>query len=113
MADDSHRGVILLSCSSMTGKKVGVVLAGGYLILAASAIAYELGIRIYDTGNSEFAGMLSFALTLPSSLLIAWLSRAIFGVAVGDSNASFVAILGLAARVNTCGVACIAINRRK
>ena len=76
------------------------MLAGGYLVLAASAIAYELGIRIFDRGNSEFAGMLSMALTLPSSLALVVMSRAVVGVTVGDSDASFVVILGLSALVN-------------
>lgn len=81
-------------------KKPLITIARAYLILAALSICYELSIRIFDTGNSEFAGMLSFALTLPSSLLVNWIATSVFGVRVGDSNASFVVILGLAALMN-------------
>jgi hypothetical protein len=80
--------------------RFAIICAGFYLILAAISIAYELSIRVFDTGNSEFAGMLSFALTLPSSLAIDVISKAGLGINVGDSNMAFVAILGLAALVN-------------
>jgi hypothetical protein len=43
-----------------------------YGILAALCIGGELYKRLYDTGNSEFAGMLSMAVTLQSSIAIAW-----------------------------------------
>ena len=86
----------------MTTRKLGTILTGCYLVLAASAVAYELSIRIYDRGNSEFAGMLSMAVTLPASLLLVWMVKAGFGVNVGDSDVSFVVILGLSALVNAC-----------
>jgi len=84
----------------MITRKLGTILTGCYLVLAASALAYELGIRIYDRGNSEFAGMLSMAVTLPASLLLVFMSKAGFGVNVGDSDVSFVIILGLSALAN-------------
>jgi hypothetical protein len=71
-----------------------------YFVLAAASIAYELSIRVFDTGNSEFAGMLSFALTLPSSLVIHWVSVTVLGARVGDSNITFVSILTLSALCN-------------
>ena len=86
----------------MTTKKLSTILIGCYLLLAASAVAYELSIRIFDRGNSEFAGMLSVALTLPASLVLIWIGKAAFGVNVGDSDGSFVAILGLSALANAC-----------
>ena len=86
----------------MITKKLGTILTGCYLALAASAVAYELSIRIFDRGNSEFAGMLSVALTLPASLVLIWIGKAAFGVNVGDSDVSFVAILGLSAIANAC-----------
>jgi hypothetical protein len=76
------------------------IIAGAYFLLAIAAIAYELSIRIFDRGNSEFAGMLSLALTLPSSIAVASLSSRIAGVRVGDSDVAFVVILVLAAVVN-------------
>jgi hypothetical protein len=72
-----------------------------YLGIALLAIAYELSIRVYDTGNSEFAGMLSLLLTMPSSLLAAFIGKRGFGVNVGDSNFYFLVILGLAALANS------------
>lgn len=76
------------------------IIAGTYVLLALGAVAYELSIRIYDRGNSEFAGMLSFAFTLPSSIAVAFLSNRIAGVRVGDSDAAFVVLLVIAAVVN-------------
>ncbi len=86
----------------MKTSKLGIILAGAYLVLLGLSIAYELSIRIYDRGNSEFAGMLSIALTLPTGVLLVWLADSGFGIKVGDSDASFVLILGLAALVNAC-----------
>ena len=84
----------------MITRKLGTILTGCYLALAASAIAYELSIRIYDRGNSEFAGMLSMAVTLPASLLLVFMGKAAFSVNVGDSDLSFLVILGLSALAN-------------
>ena len=84
----------------MITSKLGTIFTGCYLELSASAVAYELSIRIYDRGNSEFTGMLSMALTLPASLLLVWMSKAAFSVNVGDSDVSFLVILGLPALAN-------------
>jgi hypothetical protein len=46
--------------------------------------------------------MLSVALALPSSLLLIWIGKAAFGVNVGDSDASFVLILGCSVLANAC-----------
>jgi hypothetical protein len=81
-------------------KKRGTIVAGCYLVLALALVVYELSIRLYDRGNSEFAGMLSMALTMPASLLMVLLGKATVGVNVGDSDASFVVILGLSALAN-------------
>ena len=81
----------------MITRKLGTILTGCYLVLAASAVAYELSIRIYDRGNSEFAGMLSMAVTLPASLLLVLIGKAAFSVNVGDSDVSFLVTLGLSA----------------
>ena len=86
----------------MITKKLGTILTGCYLVLTASAIACELSIRLFDRGNSEFAGMLSVVLTLPASLLLIWIGKAAFGVNPGDSDLSFVVILGLSALTNAC-----------
>lgn len=82
-------------------KKRAVIIAGMYLLIAVAMIAYELSIRLFDRGNSEFAGMLSFGLTLPSSIAVAAISSKGLGVRVGDSDTAFVVILVLAAVVNT------------
>jgi hypothetical protein len=82
-------------------KRRAAIIAGVYLFIAAAAIAYELSIRLFDRGNSEFAGMLSFGLTLPSSVAIAAISSKGLGVRVGDSDTTFVVILLLAAVMNT------------
>jgi hypothetical protein len=91
-------------------KRAAIIVAGVYLLIAAAAIAYELSIRLYDRGNSEFAGMLSFGLTLPSSIAIASISSRVAGIKVGDSDTAFVVILALAALVNA--VMIFAIARR-
>ena len=88
--------------SRMITRKLGTILSGCYLVLAVSAVAYELSIRIYDRGNSEFAGMLSMAVTLPASLLLVLMGKAAFSVNVGDSDVSFLVILGLSALTNAC-----------
>ena len=88
--------------SRMITRKLATILTGCYLALAASAVAYELSIRIYDRGNSEFAGMLSMAVTLPASLLLVLMGKAAFSVNVGDSDLSFFVILGLSALANAC-----------
>jgi hypothetical protein len=90
-----------------------LIVTGSYLILAGLTIAYELSIRIYDTGHSEFAGMLSFALTLPASILSALIASWGFGVRVGDSNTSFVVILVFGALVNAYIVYVIVGRLRK
>jgi hypothetical protein len=94
---EDHRSAM---ASCMITRKLGTILTGCYLALATAAVAYELSIRIYDRGNSEFAGMLSMAVTLPASLLLVWMSKAAFSVNVGDSDVSFLAILGLSALAN-------------
>ncbi len=91
-------------------KKRAVIIAGVYLLIAVAMIAYELSIRLYDRGNSEFAGMLSFGLTLPSSIAIASVSSRMAGIKVGDSDTAFVVILALSAVVNA--VMIFAVARR-
>lgn len=86
----------------MITKKFSMLMTGGYLALAASTVAYELSIRIYDRGNSEFAGMLSTVLTLPASLAVIVIGKMAFGVNPGDSDALFVAILGVSVLANAC-----------
>jgi len=76
------------------------MIAGGYLLLTAGLLAYELSVRLTDRGNSEFAGMLSTAATLPSSLVFIIAGRAAFGVRPGDSDVAFVTILGLSVLAN-------------
>ena len=80
--------------------KRAVLGAGAYLGVAFASIAYELSIRLYDRGNSEFAGMLSAFFTLPSSLVMFVLTPVLFGVRAGDSDTAFVTILGVAAALN-------------
>jgi hypothetical protein len=80
--------------------KLGLIIAGSYLTLAALSIGYELSIRLFDRGNSEFAGMLSTVLTLPTVLAAISIANRVFGVRVGDTDTSFVVILGLAALAN-------------
>ena len=89
--------------SGRTGR-LGIILAACYLAAAGPTIAYELGIRIYDRGHSEFAGMLSIVITLPTGVVLNSVSRTVFGVRVGDSDTSFVLILGLAALMNAAAV---------
>ena len=85
----------------MKAEKRAALIAGVYVLVALAMIAYELSVRLYNRGNSEFAGMLSFALTLPSSMVVAITSAFVTGVRVGDSDTAFVTILAIAAVVNS------------
>jgi hypothetical protein len=84
----------------MISSRVARILTGGYLLLMTCAIGYELGIRLFDRGNSEFAGMLSAALSVPMSLVTIAIAKAITGLNPGDSDTAFVVILGLSALAN-------------
>ena len=86
----------------MITKKLGAILTGRYVVVAGSTVSYELSVRLFNRGNSEFAGMLSVALTLPASLLLIWIGKTAFSANPGDSDLSFVVILGLSALVNAC-----------
>ena len=99
--------------ASRAGSKLASILAGSYLALAALSIGYELSIRIFDRGNSEFAGMLSMALTLPTVLAAISIAGRTFGVRPGDSDTAFVVILGLAALVNAAAIFAIARAMRR
>ena len=44
------------------------------------------------------------AVTLPASLLLVFMSNAAFSVNVGDSDVSFLVILGLSALANACAI---------
>jgi hypothetical protein len=85
----------------MANKRTRIV-SGCYLVLAVFTIVYELGVRIFDRGNSEFAGMLSAVITIPSSLVLIAIGKGVFKTNVGDSDGSFVIILGLSALANAC-----------
>lgn len=50
--------------------------------------------------HAEFAGWMSVVLTFPASLILNFVSAAVLGVRIGDSNHSFVALLACAALVN-------------
>ena len=78
----------------------GLKYAAFYLIVPALTMSYEMGIRVYDTGNSEFAGMLSALVTLPSILLVQGFAGTLFGVRAGDSNLAWIAVFGLSALTN-------------
>jgi hypothetical protein len=93
--------------------KPSIIAAGLYLLLLVLSITYELSIRIYDRGNSEFAGMLSTALTLPTSVPLIWLANSAFGIKPGHSNVSFVSILGFAALANACLIYAVAFLLHK
>ena len=99
----------------MITKKLGTILTGCYVVLAASAIAYELSIRLFDRAHSEFAGLLSVALTVPASLLLIWIGKVAFRANPGDSDLSFVVILGLSALVNACivWISLVRLSRQK
>lgn len=75
-------------------------VAALYLIVPALTVSYELSIRIFDTGNSEFAGMLSSLVTLPSFVVVLGVGAKVFGARPGDSNLAFVAMFLAAALMN-------------
>lgn len=81
--------------------KVSIIITGIYFAFAGFFFASELYTRLYDRGNSEMAGLVTFLLTTPSSFLIDWLSNSLFGIAVGSSDTGFVSILGLSLLLNS------------
>ena len=85
----------------MKTSNLRIVLLGFYLVLVGLCIAYELSIRIYDPGRSEFAGMLSVAITLPASLLIFFFST-VFHFNPAATHATFAIVLGLCGLLNAC-----------
>ena len=83
----------------MKGKMV-IILTSLYLLFVGFVFAYELYIRLYDTGNSEMAGLVTYVLTMPSSWLVDSVSKSLFGMVIGGSNAAFIFILGGSAILN-------------
>ena len=68
--------------------------------MVALSILYEWVQRVWHPGTSEFAGMITTVLTLPSSLLVFRVARAGFGIRPGDTALTFVALLGLSGLIN-------------
>ncbi len=58
------------------------------LILPGAGLA-KVNDRLDSRKYSEFAGMLSLGLTLPTGLLLAYLANSVFGIKVGDSTLHF------------------------
>jgi hypothetical protein len=112
-ADCNQRIPEAKQVTSRAGSKLAAIAAGSYLALAALCIGYELSIRLFDRGNSEFAGMLSMALTLPGVLAAISIAGAGFGVRPGDSDTAFVVILGLGALVNAAAIFAVARAMRR
>ena len=75
-------------------------MAATYLLVVGASVSYEIGIRIHDPAHSEFAGWLSAVLTLPSILVVNFISGFVIGVRMGDTNTSFALIAGAAAVLN-------------
>jgi hypothetical protein len=80
-------------------RRFAAIVAGTYLLLAALLIRYELSVRMLHTAQ-ELTGLLSAGFTLPSIILVQVIAAAAFGVRMGDSDATFVTIPGLAALLN-------------
>jgi hypothetical protein len=78
----------------------GMIFAGIYLLLVGIVFASEFHTRVFDRGNSEMAGMVTYLLTMPSSILVDWLAKTLFGVGVGDTDLSFTLILSFSALLN-------------
>jgi len=84
----------------MTPKRLTTIIAATYAIVAAATVCCEFGVRVHDRANSEFAGILSVIVTLPSSLVMLWVGRAFFAVRPGERDAAFLAILGASVLAN-------------
>lgn len=78
----------------------GIIFAGIYLLLVGIVFAAEFHTRVSDRGNSEMAGLATYLLTMPSSILVDWLSKTMFGVNVGDTDLAFTLVLGFSALLN-------------
>jgi len=94
------------------GTRLGIVAVIVYLLAVAAAASYEIDIRVHDTAHSEFAGWMSAMLTLPTILVVNFLSRELFGVRMGDSNAAFIGMVACAALVNACAIYLVARKLR-
>jgi hypothetical protein len=79
---------------------MSVIFTVVYLLFVGFFFANELYVRLYDRGNSEMAGLVTYFLTLPSSWLIDSVSKSLFGMDVGSSDTSFIFILGSSAVLN-------------
>ena len=84
----------------MNKPKLSLIISALYLLFVGCVIASDLYTRVYNTGNSEMAGLASYLFTLPSSALIDWISTTVFRVEVGSSNAAFVTVFGFSAILN-------------
>jgi hypothetical protein len=84
----------------MNKPSLSIIFAALYLLFFGIFFASELYTRIYDTGNSAMAGLVSYFLTMPSSLLIDWISVNVFGAKIGNSNVAFVLFFVLSAILN-------------
>ena len=85
----------------MSFKQAPAIIPGLYLIVFGSGFAWELYVRIFDRGNAEMAGLGTYLLTMPSSLLVEWVFGSM-GFSIGHSDSSFVAVLGLSLLLNAC-----------
>lgn len=85
----------------MNKMHLSMIIAIGYFLFCSIVIANELYTRVYDTGNSEMAGLASYLFTMPSSMFIDWLCESILGIKIGSSNVSFVFTLGVSASLNS------------
>jgi hypothetical protein len=81
-------------------RKLNATIVGTYLILAEALISYELRLRVSHMATAT-TGIWSYGFTLPSSFFVQLTATALFGANIGDSNVTFVAIIGLGALVNS------------
>jgi len=84
----------------VNNRKLNATIVGTYLVLAEALISYELRLRMSHVATVT-PGMWSYGFTLPSSFFVQLIATAVFGANIGDSNVTFVGIIGLGALVNS------------
>jgi hypothetical protein len=81
-------------------KHAPLLVSGCYFLFAAGLALSELYTRIFDRGNSELAGLVTYAITLPSSI-VADRALLLAGMPIGGSDVAFVLFCALSVGVNS------------
>ena len=77
-----------------------LIAAGAYFLIAGGIALSELHTRIFDRGNSEMAGLATYAIALPSSYVTDSILE-FAGMPIGGSDTAFMLFCVLSVLVNS------------